>query len=125
MKTRLLPLALCVLGALGIGALVYLYFHSPYEQTVTICPIYQLTGLRCPGCGMTRALYCLLHLDLQGVFRENPFLFVLPFAGYLALTELLPLCGVPWRLPKPRLSVPWMLALLAVWVVYGFGRNFF
>ena len=68
MKTRLLPLALCVLGALGIGALVYLYFHSPYEQTVTICPIYQ---------------------------------------------------------PKPRLSAPWVLALLAVWVVYGFGRNFF
>ena len=66
-----------------------------------------------------------LKQEAKGVVRTaavSAYLFALL---YLALTELLPLCGVPWRLPKPRLSAPWVLALLAVWVVYGFGRNFF
>lgn len=80
---------------------------------------------------MTRALYCLLHLDLQGVFRENPFLFVLPFAGYLALTELLPLCGVPWRLPGCACRRPgclrcspcgWCMALAATSFSLGFFK---
>ncbi len=126
MKSRkLLSIALVGAVVFGVGALVYLYFHSPYEHTVTYCVFYHLTGLKCPGCGMTRALYNLLHLNLKGVFLENPFLFVLPFAAYLALAELLPLCGLRVKLPVPKLKTSWIFALIAVWVVYGFGRNFF
>lgn len=116
--------ALCLCAVGGVLALIYLYFHSPYEQTVTVCLFYRLTGFKCPGCGMTRALYCLLHLDFKGVFRENPFLLVLPFAAYLALSELFQATGLRIRLPVPRIPLPVLYTLLAVWVLYGFGRNF-
>jgi Protein of unknown function (DUF2752). len=36
------------------------------------CPIRYITGIPCPGCGMSRALGCLLRLDLSGSLRSNP-----------------------------------------------------
>ena len=36
------------------------------------CPIRHFTGIPCPGCGMSRALGCLLRLDLEGSLRCNP-----------------------------------------------------
>ena len=46
------------------------------------CPIYQATGLRCAGCGLTRALAAVLRLDLVASFSYNP---VWPlYVGYFA-----------------------------------------
>jgi len=39
-----------------------------------VCQFHRLTGLNCPGCGMTRALYALLHGDLPTAFRDNALL---------------------------------------------------
>ena len=36
------------------------------------CPIRHVTGIPCPGCGMSRALGCLLRLDFEGSLRSNP-----------------------------------------------------
>lgn len=36
------------------------------------CPFKLLTGLDCPGCGLSRALLCLLHLDFYGALRCHP-----------------------------------------------------
>ena len=36
------------------------------------CPIRHITGIPCPGCGMSRALGCLLRLDIRGSLRSNP-----------------------------------------------------
>ena len=45
------------------------------------CPIKELTGLYCPGCGITRMFKSLLELDFYAAFRYNPLLFImLPFA---------------------------------------------
>jgi len=41
------------------------------------CPIKFLTGISCPGCGMTRAWLSLLRLDLAGAVAYHP-LFWLP-----------------------------------------------
>ncbi len=36
------------------------------------CPVATLTHRPCPGCGSTRAVLALLHLDVAGAFRFNP-----------------------------------------------------
>ena len=67
------------------------------------CPIQYLSGLSCPGCGMTRALWSLLTLDLPSALHYHPLSVALPIAvplliifkvkGYRrAQTLLLSLC---------------------------------
>lgn len=45
-----------------------------------------LTGIPCPGCGLTRAYTALLHLDLSAAFSFHPLFWAVPLvfaAGWL------------------------------------------
>lgn len=55
-------LLLCAVGLYVLG--MYL-LHIP-------CPIKLLTGVSCPGCGMTRAYASLLRLDFSAAFAYHP-----------------------------------------------------
>lgn len=39
------------------------------------CKLKEIIGLPCPGCGITRALLCLLQLDFVGAFNYNPMVY--------------------------------------------------
>jgi hypothetical protein len=41
------------------------------------CPIHHYLHIYCPGCGSTRMIIALLHLDIYQAFRYNPFMFIL------------------------------------------------
>ena len=43
------------------------------------CPFKSLTGIPCPGCGMTRAMLSITKGDFRGAFGYNPFSFFLLF----------------------------------------------
>ena len=38
---------------------------------IRVCLFHPLTGLNCPGCGMTRSLYALLHGDFRLALKDN------------------------------------------------------
>lgn len=42
------------------------------------CPILRLTGIICPGCGMSRAWLAALHLDFKQAFYYNPVFWFIP-----------------------------------------------
>lgn len=42
------------------------------------CPIKHLTGISCPGCGMSRAMGCLLRLDLSAALAYHPLCVAMP-----------------------------------------------
>ena len=44
------------------------------------CPIKYLTGISCPGCGMSRACISALRLDFAAAFAYHPLWIALPFA---------------------------------------------
>lgn len=48
------------------------------------CPFHAITGLACPGCGMTRALVLVSQLQWWPALRMNPFVFAL--LGFAAMT---------------------------------------
>ncbi len=51
------------------------------------CPFHALTGLYCPGCGISRMLLALLQLDIEGAWRAHPLaLAALPAGALLAGT---------------------------------------
>ena len=62
-------------AVLAVG-LLYLIFHL----TGIGCPVRFLTGVSCPGCGMTRAVFSCLSLHFREAFHYHPLVFLLPVA---------------------------------------------
>ena len=53
------------------------------------CPIKFLTGISCPGCGMTRALWSLVTLRLSAALHYHPLCLIMPpVAVFLTVFEI-------------------------------------
>lgn len=94
-----------LIALLVIGIVVFSIFKIP-------CPIYTLSGFLCPGCGMTRAVFALLHFDFVGAFLYNPlvYLLLLFFVQAFVLGEV-------------RLSKRGGVILLVFVLLFGIFRN--
>jgi Protein of unknown function (DUF2752) len=54
------------------------------------CPLHAMTGLNCPGCGMTRGVHALLNGDILSALHFNALLpFVLFIGGYFLISLFL------------------------------------
>ena len=56
-----------------IGIIAYLAFLR--KIIYTICPVVLVSGFPCPGCGITRALICVLRFDFAGAWKMHPFIY--------------------------------------------------
>jgi hypothetical protein len=73
-RAGLVPLAV-VAGGAGLAAV---FAVSPHLASyVPPCPIHALTGIDCPGCGMTRGTMSLLSGDVAGAIDHNALMFLL------------------------------------------------
>ncbi|HEY7402496.1 MAG TPA: DUF2752 domain-containing protein [Candidatus Angelobacter sp.] len=109
-------------GLLLSGA--FLYSFAPAEHTFyPRCIFHALTGLQCPGCGGTRALYHLLHLNLGQAMHYNALVTMLaPFLlGYFVFWY----CAVLRTGQGPRLSFsrPVMVAMYVTVILFAVVRN--
>lgn len=86
---------------------------------VPLCPVSYLTGVPCPGCGLTRAGICLLHADLRAAVALSPLApVVVPFAIAMTAQALVTyLRGAPQLPPRwvTRGAIALWAALLVVW----------
>lgn len=71
------------IGALGAAAVGLLGLD---RLPFTVCLFKSLTGIPCPTCGSTRAVGCLVHLDVAGAMAMNPLATVA--MGFVALWSL-------------------------------------
>lgn len=55
-----------------LAVISIILFYFALSITGIGCPIKFLTGISCPGCGMTRAYIALLHLDFKDAFYYHP-----------------------------------------------------
>lgn len=72
-------------------------FYIIIEMLGVTCPIRFLTGISCPGCGMSRAWLAVLRLDWETAFAFHPlFLLPVPAVGLLLFQRRLPKAVFRW-----------------------------
>ena len=114
-------LAVGALAVLGIS----LYFTPGTLPGFEVCSFKRMTGLPCPGCGLTRAFCSISHGQIGQAWSFNPFAFLFyALAVYFVLR--------PWvkkhypqaevRFVKSRWSTIMPLALLGGMLVFGVLR---
>ena len=90
------PAAVALATAAGT---TYIALNNPHDTGGTfVCPLFAMTGVYCPGCGGTRAVYDLAHGDIAGALSMNPlFTIAVPLLGVLWLRWVMRLRGVVLR----------------------------
>ena len=122
MKKRMLIIAAAALCA--FAALLYLYYTAEGDGAGIPCPVYRLTGLYCSGCGASRALRSILHLDFYGGLRYNAiFTAAVPFlAVYFSAVAI---SYIRFGKDKVSSKIPmkavWIF--IAVIILFGVLRN--
>lgn len=87
------------------------------------CLFHLVTGLKCPGCGVTRMLASLLRFDLAGAFAHNAVLLcMLPLLLFLASLSLIRYIRIGSRV-MTRAENALILLCAAVLIAWGVLRN--
>lgn len=125
MQCRRIVTAVVVIALIIVAGIVYSWTVDTTQMLMAPkCPLYMLTGFKCPGCGTQRALHELVRLNLSGVWQYNRLLFVaLPYLAILLYVEFL---GGKWRSPRLAHAVYSYWGIMAVFfviVIYWAVRN--
>ncbi len=119
MKRRM-PLIKTAVIVLAAGLLYYLFITL---TGISIpCVFRRITGLKCPGCGITRAFIKAVHFDFIGMFRCNPvavgiifMLLILFFVRIIFMPEFLS--------KNSRLFKAITILCCAALIIWGIVRN--
>ncbi len=119
-EQRLLRLCLYYGAALVLG-LGYAWIVPRFGGIP--CVFRLITGLRCPGCGVTRMCICILHGDFAGAVRENMAVFcMLPAFALLLITRSVDYVRTGRRsLFRWENVMAWIM--IAVLLAFGVIRN--
>lgn len=114
-----------LLGAGGLLLAAGLAYALWVRATGLALPCFfrTVTGLQCPGCGVTRLCLALLRGDIAGAWRANPvLLLLLPALAVLGVRLAVRYVRDSRAAPtRPERTLVWvMIALLAAW---GVVRN--
>lgn len=96
-KPTRLPLKILLFGLFALLLTVWYLLDLP-------CIPRYLTGLICPGCGMSRAWLSALQLDLAAAFRYHPLFWCVPLLAVYILYDGQPI--------KNRRVNYWVLGLI-------------
>jgi hypothetical protein len=121
-RTRVAAAATAAL--LLLAALIVLFFFDPSTAGFyPLCPLHEMTGWQCPGCGGLRAMHQLTHGHLAAAWRLNPFVIaLLPVALWLGVREAV---WIFTRREWPGLVTRPIFGLLlgGALIVFGILRN--
>lgn len=95
--------------------LIFIYFSVPTKGPILPCIFNKVTGLYCPGCGMTRAIHSILRFQFIQALQYN------------ALSLAIPLFLITYCISKYKkmetISKYLLILMIVVSVSYGILRN--
>lgn len=78
--------------SLSILILLFSFFYYKFYTLFNIgipCIFHKITNYYCPGCGITRAIFSLISLDIKAAIEYNLLiLLVFPFVGYYIIIKI-------------------------------------
>ena len=106
--------------------ILLLFFVLGKVFTIYIpCLFHLITGLYCPGCGVTRMIYALASFDFYQAFRYNMLLFILfPFFIFFVLNYFYATYKNKEPLFKKVPQFIWYI-LIVILILWGILRNIF
>ena len=108
---------------MAAGSAAVFYFDPSQHQFFPVCPLYAMTGLACPGCGLTRGFHSLFNGDLISAVDFNALIPVWAVILSYVLVSLTLLAirgkGLPMWPTNPRFMSAFFIALVA----FGVLRN--
>jgi Protein of unknown function (DUF2752) len=105
-------------GVVGIGAAsaMVAYFNPVTAGFFPTCPLYQATGLYCPGCGLTRGFHALFNGDIPRALHFNVLLPVYVFIFCYFIVSLVLFAargrGLTFKVFKPWMA--WSFFLVSI-----------
>ena len=111
------------LGAFGVGCLVVGFFNPSNAGFFPGCPLLDVTGFACPGCGLTRGFHALFHGEFMTALDYNaliPF-FAIGFVYLLVLLASIAMRGKAFKLTVVTPASLWVFLVLAL--SFGLLRN--
>jgi hypothetical protein len=116
-------MAAASVAGIAAGSMVVAAYNPTEVHFFPVCPLYELTGFACPGCGLTRGFHALFHGDWSAAFGFNA---LLPVWGVVIAYVSLSLVvyairgkGLPMWPTNPTFLWSFMIVLL----VFGVARN--
>ena len=115
-------LVIAVLTAVSFSGL-FLYLLGidlmNYLPTVSVCPFHAITGIPCPGCGMTRAMLSLGQLKLKAAIEFN--LFSVPLL--ISMIIWLWPGKFPSFIQHRAFGIVMFVAIIFIWLMRLFGMQ--
>ena len=112
-------------GVVSIAAASFgVWFFNPASAGFfPQCPFHALTGMNCPGCGLTRGFHALFHGDVLSALHYNAMLPLYAFIfGYLFISLMLIAVrgrGLSWKIFSS--SATWIFFVAVI--VFTIVRN--
>ncbi len=102
----------------GLSYILRVHFTNLYFP----CPFRLITGLKCPGCGITHMIVALFRFDFKNAFLANPLLFtMLPFAAVIYISNKVHYVrtGIKKRYSKRERIIEYILLSLVLifWII--------
>jgi hypothetical protein len=116
--------ARALLAILIMGVALALAFGNPYSLAWPLkCPLYWMTGLQCPLCGMQRATHELLHLHFAEAWELNAgFIVISPYFRVLLLGTLFP-STQEWKIVEWCRRDRTFFIVMGLFALWGIIRN--
>lgn len=109
------------IAAMGTGAFVVGYFNPTTAGFFPVCPLHALTGLNCPGCGLTRGFHALFRGDVLTALHFNALLPVFAFVFTYLFVSLALMAirghGLSWKIFPPVSLYGFLIIALAFFVL--------
>ena len=121
MKKRVL--SIIIFNMIALFLLLLYYKVAEMTGFYVPCMFKKLTGLKCPGCGVTHMTYYLIHFQFKEAFYSNPIIFILCIAAVLVIPNKWYIYIRYNELKETKFDKIVMLIFVIALLIFGVLRN--